>query len=83
MIEVTSCALIRRPVTRCRPPAARQVVYLRRRREYAGCGRAVVSPEVFSFDKGQIGGWRTAFTAEHRRLALERFGDVLRLYGHE
>ncbi|HEY2575278.1 MAG TPA: sulfotransferase domain-containing protein [Streptosporangiaceae bacterium] len=41
------------------------------------------NPEVFSFYKGQIGGWRTAFTPEHRRLALERFGDVLRLYGYE
>ena len=41
------------------------------------------NPEVFSFYKGQIGGWRTAFTPEHQRLALERFGDVLRLYGYE
>jgi hypothetical protein len=41
------------------------------------------NPEVFSFYKGQIGGWREAFTAEHRRLAQERFGDVLRLYGYE
>jgi hypothetical protein len=41
------------------------------------------NPEVFSFYKGQIGGWRTAFTAEHQRLASERFGDVLRLYGYE
>jgi Sulfotransferase domain len=41
------------------------------------------NPEVFSFYKGQIGGWREAFTDEHRRLAQERFGDVLRLYGYE
>lgn len=41
------------------------------------------NPEVFSFYRGQIGGWRTAFTAEHQRLAQERFGDVLRLYGYE
>jgi hypothetical protein len=41
------------------------------------------NPEVFSFYKGQIGGWRDAFTDEHRRLAQERFGDVLRLYGYE
>jgi Sulfotransferase domain len=41
------------------------------------------NPEVFSFYKGQIGGWRDAFNDEHRRLAQERFGDVLRLYGYE
>src|SRR5579875_2995696 len=33
------------------------------------------NPGVFSFYKGQIGGWRTAFTAEHQRLAAARFGD--------
>jgi hypothetical protein len=41
------------------------------------------NPEVFSFYRGQIGGWRDAFTAEHQRLAQARFGDVLRLYGYE
>ena len=41
------------------------------------------NPEVFSFYRGQIGGWRTAFTPEHQRLASETFGDVLRLYGYE
>lgn len=41
------------------------------------------NPDVFSFYRGQIGGWRTAFSPEHQRLAQERFGDVLRLYGYE
>jgi hypothetical protein len=41
------------------------------------------NPEVFSFYRGQIGGWRSDFTPGHRRLAQERFGDVLRLYGYE
>jgi hypothetical protein len=39
--------------------------------------------DSFSFFKGQIGGWREAFTQEHWRLASERFGDVLPLYGYE
>jgi hypothetical protein len=39
--------------------------------------------DSFSFYKGQIGGWREAFTTEHWRLANERFGDVLQLYGYE
>jgi Sulfotransferase domain len=41
------------------------------------------NPEVFSFYRGQIGGWRTAFAPEHQRLASETFGDVLKLYGYE
>lgn len=41
------------------------------------------NPDVFSFYRGQIGGWREAFTPGHRRLAEDRFGDVLRLYGYE
>lgn len=37
---------------------------------------------AFSFHKGQIGAWREIFTDEHRRLADERFGDVVPLYGY-
>lgn len=39
-------------------------------------------PDAFTFFKGQIGGWRTEFTAEHRRLADTRFHEVLDLYGY-
>jgi hypothetical protein len=39
--------------------------------------------DSFSFYRGQIGGWREAFTPDHRRLASARFGDVLPLYGYE
>jgi hypothetical protein len=38
--------------------------------------------DAFSFYKGQIGGWREVFTAEHRRLAEQRFGQVLPLFGY-
>jgi hypothetical protein len=38
--------------------------------------------DAFSFFQGQIGGWRKAFTDEHRRLADARFGEVLSLYGY-
>jgi homoserine trans-succinylase len=38
--------------------------------------------DSFSFYKGQIGGWQEVFTAEHRRLAEEKFGDVLSQYGY-
>jgi hypothetical protein len=38
--------------------------------------------DAFSFFQGQIGGWRKAFTAEHRRLADDRFGEILSLYGY-
>jgi hypothetical protein len=38
--------------------------------------------DAFSFFQGQIGGWRKAFTDEHRRLADDRFGEVLSLYGY-
>jgi hypothetical protein len=41
------------------------------------------NPEVFSFYRGQIGGWREAFTPELRRLADSRLGDLLDLYGYE
>jgi hypothetical protein len=40
------------------------------------------NPDVFSFYRGQIGGWREAFTPELRRLADDRLGDLLRLYGY-
>jgi hypothetical protein len=49
----------------------------------AEVAKRLYNPEVFSFYKGQIGGWRDAFTDEHRRLAQERFGGVLRQYGYE
>jgi hypothetical protein len=38
--------------------------------------------DSFSFFHGQIGAWRDVFTAEHRRLAEHRFGEVLSLYGY-
>jgi len=38
--------------------------------------------DAFSFFQGQIGGWREAFTDEHRRLADDRFSEVLSLYGY-
>jgi hypothetical protein len=41
------------------------------------------NPDVFSFYRGQIGGWREAFTPELRRLADSRLGDLLDLYGYE
>jgi hypothetical protein len=41
------------------------------------------NPGVFSFYRGQIGGWREAFTPELRRLADSRLGDLLDLYGYE
>ena len=41
------------------------------------------NPGVFSFYRGQIGGWREAFTPELRRLGDSRLGDLLDLYGYE
>jgi hypothetical protein len=41
------------------------------------------NPDVFSFYRGQIGGWRESFTPALRRLADDRFGEILRLYGYE
>jgi hypothetical protein len=41
------------------------------------------NPDVFSFYRGQIGGWREAFTPGLNRLSEQAFGDVLRLYGYE
>jgi len=40
------------------------------------------NPDVFSFYRGQIGGWREAFTPELERLAEDQLGDLLRLYGY-
>ena len=37
---------------------------------------------AFSFFQGQIGGWRKAFTDEQRRLADDRFSEILSLYGY-
>jgi hypothetical protein len=39
--------------------------------------------DAFSFYQGRIGTWREVFTAEHCRIAEERFGEVLSLYGYE
>jgi len=36
----------------------------------------------FSFHQGQVGTWRKVFTSEHCRLAEERLGEVLSLYGY-
>jgi len=44
---------------------------------------SLFNPGAFSFFQGQIGAWRNVFTAEHRRLADERFGEVLARYGYE
>jgi hypothetical protein len=38
--------------------------------------------DAFSFHRGQIGAWRKVFTAEHQRLAQERFGEILSLYSY-
>lgn len=38
--------------------------------------------DAFSFYQGRIGAWRKVFTAEHCRMAEERFGKVLPLYGY-
>jgi hypothetical protein len=40
------------------------------------------NPDAFSFYKGQIGGWREAFTPSLERLADDRFGDILPAYGY-
>lgn len=44
--------------------------------------KGLFNRDSFSFYKGQIGGWQEVFTAEHRRLAEEKFGDVLAQYGY-
>lgn len=45
--------------------------------------RRLYRRDAFSFYKGQIGGWREAFTPEHLTLFDRRFGDVASLYGYE
>jgi hypothetical protein len=44
---------------------------------------SLFNPDVFTFYRGQIGGWRQAFTPELRRLADIRLGDLLDLYGYQ
>lgn len=39
--------------------------------------------DAFSFFKGQIGGWREAFTPEHEKLFMDRLGHLLPHYGYE
>jgi hypothetical protein len=39
--------------------------------------------DVFTFYRGQIGAWREAFTPEQERLAEERFGNILPIYGYK
>ena len=41
------------------------------------------NPEVFSFSRGQIGGWREAYPPELQPLVQDRFGAVLQAYGYE
>jgi hypothetical protein len=38
--------------------------------------------DAFSFYRGQIGGWREDFSAQHNKLAEARFGEALELYGY-
>lgn len=38
--------------------------------------------DAFSFFRGQVGGWRDVYTAEHRRIAEARLGEVISLYGY-
>lgn len=38
---------------------------------------------AFSFYRGQAGAWREVFTDEHRRLARDRFGEMMQLYGYD
>lgn len=40
------------------------------------------NPGAFTFYRGQIGAWKKAFTPELKRLAEDRLGDLLRLYGY-
>lgn len=38
--------------------------------------------DSFTFYKGQIGTWRTSFTAEHREIVQHRFGQIMSAYGY-
>lgn len=40
-------------------------------------------PDAFSFFKGQIGSWREAFTPEHEKLFMDRYGEMLTAYGYQ
>ncbi len=51
--------------------------------EPAGVAGRLFNPDVFSFYRGQIGGWRQAFTPALARLVDDRFGEVLQAYGYE
>jgi hypothetical protein len=41
------------------------------------------NPAVFSFYRGQIGGWREAYPPALKPAVDNRFGEVLRAYGYE
>jgi hypothetical protein len=43
---------------------------------------ALFNPDAFSFFRGQMGGWQDVYTAEHRRIAEARLGEVISLYGY-
>jgi hypothetical protein len=50
--------------------------------EPADVADRLFNPDVFSFYKGQIGGWREAFTPALEPLVNDRFGEMLRAYGY-
>jgi hypothetical protein len=52
-------------------------------KEPADVAAELFKPSAFSFYRGQIGAWREAFNDQHRRLASDRFGNVLSQYGYE
>jgi hypothetical protein len=52
-------------------------------RESEEVAHDLFNPDSFSFYRGQIGAWREAFTPALRRLADDRFREVLQLYGYE
>lgn len=39
--------------------------------------------DAFSFFRGEVGAWRTAFTDVHHRLFADRFGEIPAAYGYE
>jgi hypothetical protein len=47
-----------------------------------GLADRLFNREAFSFYRGQIGGWREDFSAQHKKLAEDRFGEALSLYGY-
>jgi Sulfotransferase domain len=52
-------------------------------REPGELAHELFNPDSFSFYRGQIGAWREAFTPALRRLAGDRYREVLQLYGYE